>query len=92
MHFARLAGLNHQAAAGARFFPDQMMMHIAHRQQRRDRHVLLIHAAIGKHQDRDAVLDRLAGFGSQFLQSTLHARRAFAAREQNRQRASSQPR
>ena len=33
MHFARLAGFQHQADARARAFADQMMMHAGHGQQ-----------------------------------------------------------
>ena len=56
MHLARLAALEDQADLGARAFADQVMMHAGDRQQRRDRRVVAVDAAVG--QDDEVVARR----------------------------------
>ena len=58
VHFARLAGLQHQADPGARAGADQMMMQAGRGEQRRDRRVGAIDAFVGKNQDRRAIGNR----------------------------------
>ena len=58
VHFARLAGLQHQADPGARAGTDQMMMQAGGGKQRRDRRMGAIDALVGQNQDRRAIGDR----------------------------------
>ena len=58
MHFARLAGLDDQAALRARSLADEMVMHRGSGEQAGNRGVVRIDSAIGKNQNRCAVLDR----------------------------------
>ena len=75
VHLARLARLEHQAAAGARPLADEVVLHGRDRQQRRDGGVLGVVAAVGEDDDvvplgealRDPpaqVLERLAQAGA----------------------------
>ena len=79
MHFARLAGFEHQADAGARAFADQVVMQAGDRQQRRDRRAFLVHAAVGEDEHVDAVLDGLADLGGKGRPSPFPGRRAPSA-------------
>ena len=51
MHLARLAGLDDQAGLRAQALADQVVVHRRGRQQRRDRHALGRHGAVGQDQD-----------------------------------------
>ena len=61
MHFARLAGFQHQTDPRARAFPDQMMMQPGHGQQGGNGRHLLVHAAIGQNQNIGSRLDLPCG-------------------------------
>ena len=65
MHLARLAGLDDEADRGAQALADQVMMHAARREQRRDRHAVGAGAAVGQDDDVDAVVHRDLGLGAQ---------------------------
>ncbi|EWC59048.1 hypothetical protein UO65_5657 [Actinokineospora spheciospongiae] len=58
VHLAGVAGLHHQADLAAGLLPDQVLVHRADEQQRRDRRLVLLHAAVGQHDDLGAVPDR----------------------------------
>ncbi len=57
-HLARLARFDDQRDLRARAFAHQMIVHRRQRQQARNRSLLFIDAAVGKNQQRIAVLDR----------------------------------
>ena len=61
VHFARLGALHDQAAAGAQAFADQVVMHSADGQQRRQGRLLLTDLAVGQDQHRGAGGERFAG-------------------------------
>ena len=86
MRFAGLAGFDDQAGLRARAFADQVMMDGGGGEQRGDRRVIGIDAAIGKNQDRCAIGDRLAGGGAEFVDGFAEAVCAFGDIEQHRQR------
>ena len=48
MHIAYLAALEDQRYGGSLTCMDQMLLYRRHRQQRRDRYMILIHSAIGQ--------------------------------------------
>ena len=73
MHFARLAGFDHDTNARAQAVVDQMMMHGADRQQAADRHTLLADVAVRKHNQTVAVVDRLGGLEADILQAPVQA-------------------
>ena len=56
MHLARVAGLQRQRHLHAQALADQVVMQAGDGQQRRDRRVFLVHAAIGEDEDVDLVL------------------------------------
>ena len=56
-----------------------MMMRRGHRQKHRHRHVLVVHAAVGEHDDARAVIDRLLDLAANELD--LPRQPCFAARE-----------
>ncbi len=62
-HFARLAGFDDERDLRARTFADQMIMHGGQGQQAGDGRVLRIDAAVGKDEDRVAVLNGRAKRG-----------------------------
>ena len=74
MHFARVAGLDQQAALVARAFANEVMMHAGRREQARNRRVVRIDAAIRQDQDAVAGRDGLAGLAAQLLHRALEAR------------------
>ncbi len=86
MHLARLAALDDQADAGALTQPDQVLMNRAERQQRRDRRVGLIHAAVADDQNDLAGGHRLLGPAAQVVERRAHAVGAGGGREQRPQR------
>ena len=89
---ARLARFDHQPGARARPLADQMMMHGAGCEQARDRRVLAVHAAIGKHDYRRAVRDCLGGAAAQALQRAAQSGLALGDRIQRRERDRAQAR
>ena len=58
VHLAGVGGLGDQPDAGARALLDQVLVHGADQQQRRDRRVVRVDAAAGQHDEPGAVLDR----------------------------------
>ena len=72
VHFARIARLDDQRAAGAAAFADEMMVHAGGGQQARNRRQVAIGAAVRQDQDVVARLDRLAG--ASFSRSIARAR------------------
>ena len=74
MHFARFAGFEHESNARPRAFANQMMMQAGNRQQRRNRRIVFIDAAIRQNQNVDAVFDRLAGLGAKFVHRFFETR------------------
>ena len=58
VHLAGVGGLGDQPDAGARALLDQVLVHGAGEQQRRDRGVVRVDAAAGQHDQPRAVLDR----------------------------------
>ncbi len=61
VHFARRAGLNHQARAGAQALGHQVLVDRRKREQRRDRHPLAVDPAVGNDDDRVARAHRVLG-------------------------------
>ena len=66
MHFARRAGLDHQAGGGAQALAHQVLVDRRQRQQRRDRDLRRGSTrAVADDQDVVAALDRVDRFGAQ---------------------------
>jgi hypothetical protein len=61
MHFARGAGFDHQAAGGTQADADQMLVHRRAGEQRRDRRVVAVDAAVGQDDDVVAFVHRRLG-------------------------------
>ena len=91
LRLARLARLDHQPGAGARALANQMMMHGAGCEQARNRRVFAVHAAVGEHDYRRAVGDRLGSAAAQALeraaQPGLAVGDAIERRERDRAQA-----
>ena len=85
MDFAWFAGFQHQPDAGARAFPNEMMVQPRNGEQRRHRRVLMVNAAVRQDQDVHALLDGAAGLGEQLVHGFLEAGLALDGREKNRQ-------
>ena len=86
MHLARLARFEHQADARPRALANEMVMQPAHREQRWNRGVLRVDAAVGQNENVDAVGDGLVGLLENIVERFLEALRALRHRIQNRQR------
>ena len=68
MDLPRFAGLQHDARAGAGPLADEMVVQARDGQQRRDRRVVLVDAAVGQNDDVGALGDGLAGLGENPVQ------------------------
>ena len=86
VHLARLAGLDHQPGLDARAFAHQVMVHAGGGEQRRDRRVRRVDAAVGKNQEGRALADRRARLPAQLVHGARQPRAALRRREQHRQR------
>ena len=86
MHFARLAGLEHEPDPRARTRANQMMVQPGRGQQRRNRRMGLVDALIGKNQNRRAFGDLVIGGLEQSVQRLYQSLLALARIEQDRQR------
>ena len=86
MHLARLAALQHQADLGARPLADQVMVHPGDGQQRRDRGVLGVDAAVRQDEDVVTLADRRADVAEQPAHRQFEADRPLLDREEDRQR------
>jgi len=84
--FAGFAGFDHQAALRARAFANQMMMNSAGCEQRWNRRVIPIDAAIAEDDDRCAVFHGLRGGDHQFFERALQTIFAFNDVEKHRHR------
>ena len=73
VHLARRAGLDHQAGGRAQALAHQVLVHRRQRQQRGDRDVVAIHAAVGDDEDVVAALDRVHRLGAQRRELGLDA-------------------
>ncbi len=73
MDLARLAGLDHEAGLQARAAADEVVVHAADGDQRRDRDALGVDAAVGEDQHVDAVLEDLLGLGAHAVERLQHA-------------------
>ena len=87
MHFARLAGFDHEADRGAQTGADQVMMHGSGRQQRRNRDAIRARSAVRQDDDVDAFAHRSFRAAAQFFQHLLHARGPEAGVERGVERA-----
>ena len=76
--FARFAGLDDEADRGAQALADQVMVDARRRQQRRNRHAVAAHRAVGQDDDVVARMDRHLGVGEQLVERRLHAGGALA--------------
>ena len=92
VHFARVAGFEHEAAARARALPHEMMVHAGRRQQARNRRALAIGAAVREDEDRVARFHGGAGLPLQLVHRVLEARAALPRVEQHRERDRLEPR
>ena len=68
MHIARLRTLEDHGDRRALLCPDQILLYSRNGQQRRDRNVVFVHAAIGKDQNIRAGVIRLVAGDKQPLQ------------------------
>ena len=84
---ARLTGLDHDAAAGARALADQMVVNRARREQHRQRSQLGRHVAIAEHEQVRARRHRLGGLAAQPVERRPQARRRLGRLERRRERA-----
>ena len=84
VHLARLARLHRQPDLGAGLQAHQMVMHARHRQQRRDRHIVGIGAAVG--EDNHIVVggDGRIDLVEELLHRLVEAGLAVCALEQDR--------
>ncbi|OIQ78884.1 hypothetical protein GALL_394080 [mine drainage metagenome] len=73
VHFARAAGLDDQPGLRAQPQRDQVLMHRAHRQQRRNRDALGAEVTVGDDQDVVAAAQRVDRLGADRRQSRLDA-------------------
>ena len=87
MHFARLAGLDHEADRGAQALADQVMMHRRAGEQRRDRNVGRPGAAVRQDDDVDAFAHRGLGAGAERVERVLQAGGAVLGRPGGVERA-----
>ena len=85
-HLARLARFHDQRHLVARLLADQMIVNRRERQQARNRRVFVVHAAIGKDQQRVARLDGLRGALAKIFDGLLQRALAAFDAEQRRQR------
>ena len=88
---ARLARLEHQAAAGAGPLPDEVVLHRRHRQERRDGGVVGVVAAVREDDDVVALGDALGDPPAQVLQGLAQAGAAGRGLEERRQRDGLEP-
>ncbi len=80
VHLARLAGLHHQARAGAQSAADQVVMHRRSRQQCRHRDARGGNRTIRQDQDVVAIQHRIGRFAADAIDGPRHAGRALACR------------
>ena len=73
MHLARLAGFQNDRKRCSLLRLYKILMHRRYRKQRRDRHMVLIHAAVSQHKNVRAVAVRLVNLHEQTLNRTLDA-------------------
>ncbi len=88
VHFARLAGLEHQACARAQALADQVVVQSSHRHQRRNRREFPVYATVA--QDQHVALfflDQAPRHEAQFLERLHQALLATRDAEQDRQHA-----
>ena len=85
VHIARFAGLQNDGDLRALFGPDQMLLHGGYRQERRNRHMVLIHAAVGEDDDVLALGCCTVNRNVQLLKCTLQ-RGILVIQERNRLR------
>ena len=71
MHLARRAGFDDQARAGAQALAHQVLVNRRQRQQRRNRDVVAVDAAVGDDDDAVAGAHRVLGLGAQARQARL---------------------
>ncbi len=73
MHLARLAGFQHDGKRRSLLRLDQILMHSRHGKQRRNRHMVFIHAAVCQHKNIYTITVRLVDLHKQPLNRTLDA-------------------
>ncbi len=73
MHLAHRAGLDDEARRGAQALGDQVLVHRARGEQRRNRHVLGVERAVGDDQDVEARLHRVHRLRAQRREARLDA-------------------
>ena len=71
MYFPGFAGFQDDGYGGTFLGPDQMLLQRGHRQQRRDRHMVLIYAPVGQDQDIYSVPVSPVSFHKQPVDGTL---------------------
>ena len=86
VHFARVTGLDEQAALGARPFAHQVMVHARGREQARNRRVRRIDAAVRENQDAVAGGHGLTRLAAQLGHRALEPRTILIRVVQQRQR------
>ena len=89
-HLARLARFGDESDLGSRFLAHQQVVHGGQRQQAGDGRVVLVHAAIGKNQQRVAGLHRQRSSLAQLFERALQSSFAVAGAEQRGQRGGQQ--
>ncbi len=87
---AGFAGFDHQAAAGAQAFPDQVVVEAGRGQQGRDRCQALIGPAVGEDQKGGAVGNGADRGAAQVAQRLFEAAAAVWDRKENRQHGRAQ--
>ena len=85
MHFARLAGFEHQPDPAPRAPADKVVVQAGRRQQRWNGRVLPVHALIGKDQHGGAAVDGLVRSLTEILQRRFQAGRPVLRLERNGQ-------
>ena len=83
VHLARLAGLDHEADAGAAVGAHEVVVHAAGGEQRADRHPLGSRGAVGEHEQAVPVVDGLRGLRFQARQRLAQPRLTGASRERD---------
>ena len=82
MNLARLAALDNQADASAEAEPNQVLMHRAERQQRRDGRTVLIDAAVADDQQHLVGGDSGLSLAAKPGERRVHTKRALSRREE----------
>ena len=76
-HFARLAGLDHDAHLAALGLADEVVVHGGAGEQRRDRSVTLVHAAVGQDEHSGPGVSRCLRLRAKAVERDAQAARAF---------------